>query len=123
MILREIKMSQTTSVAAEKPAPEPPPARNAAVERCCQARLRSLKNSREKHHDSYDTEVSAEEAYRNALPDLAGYENIRDFIACVTHGMVIGVIDSIDGPKLLYAAQVAIGALRCTPKSQEPPAA
>ena len=54
------------------------------------------------------------------MPDLAGHENIRDFIACVTQGMVIGAIDSI---KLLYAAQVAIGALRCTPKSQEPPAA
>ena len=55
MILRRDKMSETPSVAAEKPAPEPPLARNAAVERCCQARLLSLKNSREKHHDSYDT--------------------------------------------------------------------
>jgi hypothetical protein len=42
------------------------------------------------------------------MPVLAGYENVRNFIACVAHGMLIGVFDESDGTKLLYAAQVAL---------------
>jgi hypothetical protein len=56
-------------------------------------------------------------------PIYSGYENIRDFIACTAHGMVIGAICSTQSSKLLYAAQVAIGALRHEPKKQRPPAA
>ena len=54
------------------------------------------------------------------MPDLAGFENIRDFIACTAHGMIIGAIDSIEGAKLLYAAQVAVGALHHQPKAPHP---
>jgi hypothetical protein len=57
------------------------------------------------------------------MPDLSGYENIRDFIACTAHGMLNGAIDPIAGPKFLYAAQVAIGALSRQPKEQKQSAA
>ena len=57
------------------------------------------------------------------MPDLSGYQDIRDFIACVAHGMLIGAIDAIEGPKLLYAAQVASGVLRHEPKEQKQPVA
>jgi len=88
-------MNETASIpTALEPSPSPP-ARNPAVQRCCQARERSLESSRKNRLDNYDTKKNAIEAYRNAMPDLAGYENIRDFIACAAHGMVIGTIDAI----------------------------
>jgi hypothetical protein len=33
---------------------------------------------------------SAGQAYRSVMPPLTGKENIRDFVACVAHGMLIG---------------------------------
>ena len=50
-------------------------------------------------------------SYRHALPPLTGEDNIRDFIACVAQGMLIGAIDGPDGARLLYAAQVAFTTL------------
>ena len=111
-------MNETTPIAFET---SPlPPTRNAAVQRCCQARERSFVDSRANRVSSYDTRQGAIDAYRNAMPDLAGFENIRDFIACTAHGMIIGAIDSIEGAKLLYAAQVAVGALHHQPKAPHP---
>jgi hypothetical protein len=49
----------------------------------------------------------ADDAYRAALPPLAGEANIRNFVACITHGMVLGVFEPSEGSKLLYGAQVA----------------
>jgi hypothetical protein len=115
-------MPQTTPAAPSEPAPNPPP-RNPAVERCCAARDRSLLESRAGKRDTYDTKSHAAQAYMAAMPDLADYENIRDFIACISHGMVIGVVHPIEAPRFLYAAQVAIGALRLAPKDQKRPAA
>ena len=51
--------------------------------------------------------AKAAQAYRNAMPPLVGAHNIRDFIACTAQGMLMGVIDSACGARLLYAAQVA----------------
>src|SRR6185437_12980035 len=50
-------------------------------------------------------------AYFRHIPFLSDAENIRAFIACVGHGMLIGAIHMQDGAKLLYAAQVARSAL------------
>jgi hypothetical protein len=52
----------------------------------------------------------AYKAYREALPPLRGSENIRDFIACVAHGLAIDVFDAREASKMLYAAQVAAAA-------------
>ncbi len=101
--------------------PDPAP-RNPAVIRCCQAWQSSIEDSRAKKMDRFDAQDRATAAYRNAMPDLSGYENIRDFVACIGHGMLIGAFDGIEGPKFLYAAQVAIGALRHEPKDQKRPA-
>ena len=49
-------------------------------------------------------------AYREAMPPLSGAQNIRDFIACVAHGMLMDVFSSEEASKLLYAAQVAASA-------------
>ena len=115
-------MNESTSAAISQDSPNPP-ARNPAVLHCCQVWQSSIQYSLEKKMDRYDTKVRANAAYRNAMPDLSGYENIRDFIACTAHGMLIGVVDSIEGPKFLYAAQVALGALRHEPKEPKRPAA
>ena len=114
-------MNETTPIAV---APETSPAlstHNAAVQRCCQARELSLESSRKNGLDHYKAKEKASEAYRNAMPDLSGYQNIRDFIACVTRGLINGAIHPIEAPKFFYAAQVATGALHCEPKDQKRP--
>jgi hypothetical protein len=42
---------------------------------------------------------------------LTSQANIRGFIACIGHGMLIEIIRKDDGAKLLYAAQTALAAL------------
>jgi len=113
-------MYETASIPAPETLPSPP-THNPAVQRCYLARKRSLEASQKKGLGDYVAKVNANVAFRNAMPDLSGYENIRDFIACVTYGMLFDIIDSVEGPKFLYAAQVAIGALRHEPKDQHPP--
>jgi hypothetical protein len=115
-------MTQAALTLAGEPLPNPL-ARNAAVQRCCAARERSLCESSAKKREHFQAKECADQAYRAAMPDLSGYENIRDFIACITHGMLCGSIHHIDDPKLLYAAQVAIGALRQEPKEPKRPVA
>jgi len=113
-------MAQTALIPISEPAPVQPQ-HNPAVQRCCEARERSLEFSRAKKIGNWDTEKFAAAAYCEAMPNLSGYENIRDFIACAAHGMVIRAIDRNEGPKLLYAAQVALSALRSEPKTKKEP--
>jgi hypothetical protein len=115
-------MTQSALTLVDEASPNPS-AHNAAVQRCCAARERSLQQSRAQQCEHFKAKECADEAYRDAMPDLSGYENIRDFIACITHGMICGSIHQIDGPKLLYAAQVAVCALRQEPKEPKRPAA
>jgi len=105
---------------ATTPATPNPHTRNQAIQRCCDARDRSLEESFEQGLSSSQTKERAEKAYRDALPDLTGYENIRDFIACIAHGVLTGDIHPIEGPRHFYAAQVAISALRLEPKEKKP---
>jgi len=90
--------------------------RSPAVQRCCDARDRSLKESLALSLDESKTRDRACDAYLDAMPDLAGYQNIRDFIACVSYGVISGEISPINSPGYLYAAQVAVSALRLEPK-------
>jgi hypothetical protein len=113
-------LTETSPIPTAPEASPQPPARNAAVRRCVEALSRSLEESRKKRRDKYDTDEYASEAYRNQMPDLSGYENIRDFIACTTNALLFGVIDAIEASKLLYAAQVALSVLRHEPKPQKP---
>jgi hypothetical protein len=57
-------------------------------------------------------------AYCTAMPKLSGAANIRDFIACVTYGMLIDVIPGSEGTRLLYCAQVAHTALTKRPQKR-----
>jgi hypothetical protein len=95
---------------------------NPAIARCLRARSRAYKEAREKNKSDYEASVEAAQAYRLVMPRLSSYENIRDFIACVTHGMIIRVIDWNHSTKLLYAAQVALGPVRRQPSAPTPAA-
>jgi hypothetical protein len=61
----------------------------------------------------------ANTSYRMAMPSLVGLANIRDFIVCVSQGLLTGAIQSRDSTKLLYAAQVALAAQKSLPKAEE----
>ena len=115
-------MSESTlpAPAAEIPAPTGTPSANPAIARCRQAYETARRNELKNGRKDYEAKDAGGEAYRRAMPPLSGYENIRDFIACVAHGMLIGAIGYIDGAQYLYAAQVATSALRCQPKGGEP---
>jgi len=93
--------------------------RNAAVLRCCQAEKRSRRESESKGRDVVETTICADEAYRKALPELVGYENIRDFIACVTYGMANDTITAFRGDRLLAGARLALSAVRQAPTHSE----
>jgi hypothetical protein len=61
-------------------------------------------------------------AYCAALPKLTGARDIRDFVACVTHGIAMEILPGNDGTRLLYAAQVAVQAQKKRPlkRGKEP---
>jgi len=107
----------------QPPATEPPasPAlANSAVANCCRAFEASWDESlaeeeemdEDEEFDEYRAAKDAAIAFRSAMPPLSGKDNIRDFIACVAHGMLIGAIDEDKGTKLLYAAQIALTGVR-----------
>ena len=54
----------------------------------------------------------AAQKYRTAIPAPAGRDGIRNFIACVAHGVLLGAIIPRESTALLYAAQVAQSTLR-----------
>jgi hypothetical protein len=90
---------------------------NPALARCMNAWTLTYEKEKAKRKGDFDASLTAEKAYRDAMPPLSGYENIRDFIACVAHAMLIGAILDDKGTKLLYAAQVALSTLRCQPSA------
>ncbi len=54
----------------------------------------------------------AKMAYRLAMPPMADKEAIHSYIACIAHGIQVGVFDGRDASQLLYAAQVALSLMR-----------
>jgi hypothetical protein len=103
---------------AEKrlPADFHPAIKNPAVALCDEVWGKIFQATLDKKFNLYTAERCASKAYRLALPSLSGYQNICDFIACVSYGILLGAIKPDTGTKLLYAAQVALGAI---PKSEK----
>jgi hypothetical protein len=98
-------VNQTTP--APIPAEEPhADLENPGVARCMNAYICAQEAAMANGKGSVSCEFAAEKAYRKAMPRLSGEDNIRDFIACVAQGMLIGAIAGPDGARLLYAAQV-----------------
>jgi hypothetical protein len=87
------------------------PVPNLAVQICLQAYISSQKEQLDKGSKAADVERVGRIAYAGSLPMLSNPDCIRDFIACVVHGMAIGAIPSSEGTRLLNGAQVAHSAL------------
>lgn len=98
------------------------PSTNAAVARCNLARQRAYNKEFAETESEIGARIRGEEAFRRAMPPLAGYENICDFIACVTHGILLDVFRPKQIEYLLEASKIALGALRHEPKSGLPAA-
>ena len=96
-----------------------------AINRCCQAWYRGYKNAQAKGTNPVSVRLRANEAYRYAMPPLNSPENIRDFIACVVHGTMVGAVVDDLGTRWLYAAQVAASMFKqvkpSKPKKTKPP--
>lgn len=80
---------------------------NPAVACCCKAWKRAYRAAIRNKEAAPNAARNAGEAYRAAMPPLTTRESCNDFLACVTHGLLIGAICEKDSGKLLYAAQVA----------------
>jgi hypothetical protein len=91
-----------------------------AIKRCCAAWKRAYDAYLEGKDGSSTTRIfaahGANPAYCKAMPPLVGYENIRDFIACAAHGILINAIPEKRANQLLYAAQIALVSLNYQPK-------
>ena len=85
---------------------------NPAVARCARAWMLAYSEVRLKGDPETSARSRAGIAYRMSMPPLTGSRNVRDFIACTTHGMLFGVLDGDETTRLLYAAQVAHSARR-----------
>jgi len=94
---------------------------NPAIARCCDAWRSRYKAEMSKGKNRIFAAHHADESYRDAMPPLVDDEGIRDFIVCTAHGMLIGAIPHQNGTQLLYAAQVALAAIRREPRPARPP--
>jgi hypothetical protein len=54
-------------------------------------------------------------SFKLALPGLGSMSEIKAFIVHVAQGIALGIFTGREGSQLLYAAQVAMGALRGEP--------
>ena len=59
-------------------------------------------------------------SFKLALPGLNNVQEIRAFIGHVAQGIALGIFTGREGSQLLYAAQVALGALRGETKTPAP---
>lgn len=85
---------------------------NVAVIRCCAAAHKAFQAAVTAGKPNADAESEGADAYRRAMPPLDSSENVRNFIACVAHAMLIRILDPAEAPRLLYAAQCSVAVLR-----------
>ena len=94
------------------------PTRNLAVEICDHMFADATKEALNNKKSQKEALCQGKIAFCSVLPKLSGAANIRDFIACVTHGMAMEIIPGNDAARLLYAAQVAHTALTKRPNKR-----
>ncbi|MGP8271771.1 MAG: hypothetical protein ACLQLH_17040 [Terracidiphilus sp.] len=96
--------SAPTTEANATPDPE-----NPSLDHCIEAYMRAFKRAKRQGKDHSSALEIADRAFRTAIPLPSGSENTRNFVACVTYGMLLEAISGPAGARLLYAAQVASG--------------
>jgi hypothetical protein len=80
---------------------------NPAVARCARSWMLFYFEARMKGRSDDSARASARTGYRLSMPPLAGSRNVRDFIACTTHAMLLDIFDGNEAARLLSAARVA----------------
>ena len=90
----------------------PPALKCDAITRCCDAWCAAYQSAEARGLGKVSVWLRANEAYRNAMPPLNTPENIRDFVACLTHGMIINAISHPYSAQLLKAATLAANIAR-----------
>lgn len=107
-------------MAASTLSPAHPALQNPAVAHCVAAWTEAYNASMQGKNKGSEhfAEEAAVKAYRLAMPALSSGQDIRDFIACTAHGILIGAIGPAEGARLLYAVQVAKGAVE--PAAKKP---
>jgi len=79
---------------------------NPAVYLCCRAALLEYTQAKRDGDSTARAHERMARTFRLAMPPLIGDRKVRDFIACATHGMLLGLLKPEEATKLLYAAQV-----------------
>jgi hypothetical protein len=101
------------------------PSQNPAVFRCTRACNRAAKRKRAEIGTDEDAEVivaiAAKSKYLRSMPPLDSWENIRDFIACVTFAEAVGLILHYEAENFLSSAKVALAAVRHESKQNNQP--
>jgi hypothetical protein len=92
----------------------------AAVNRCIAAHNNAYRACALANGDDWDRRNAGKNAYRLAMPRAETVTDVQGFIACVMHGMNLGVFDRYEPNQLLYAAQVALTALKHKPVKKRP---
>jgi hypothetical protein len=87
----------------------------AAVNRCMAAYKMAYRAAGTMGADRDDRHNAGCDAYRLALPLTQTEIDVQAFINCVTYGIAIGAIDGPEPSQLLYAAQVALSAIKRKP--------
>ncbi len=93
------------------------PTRNEAVQFCLEIWRDEYNQQRAAGNTEYTAGQQAHKAFREAMPDLIADSDIRDFIACVSRGILIGAIDAPNAAKLLAAARIASQAILAEQKA------
>lgn len=84
-----------------------PSLQNPAVAHCCEVWEFTFRRALKEGSSLVFARVAAHKAFQKSMPPLTGDENIRNFVACVAQGMLMGSILTRDGARLIAAARVA----------------
>ena len=91
------------------------PRKNSAICRCVRAWNRAfdkrLDELRRGAKGDSATAV-AKDAFLRQLPPLAGFKNVRDFIACLTYGEAVDILCHYEVVNFLESAKAALSVLR-----------
>jgi len=88
-----------------------------AVLNCRAALLHAYNEQMAREKSEYQASKLGSQAFRRTMPLLISEGNIRAFIACVAHGILIDAIPGEDGPRLTAIARLALASLPREPKS------
>ena len=113
--LVELVPETETETSLQTPETDPSGPTEAAIARCHavydQTRAAFASVHGPETYDTYPAKKVVRVAYREAMPELSSRENIRAFIGCIAHAILIEAIREDTSARLLYAAQVALSSL------------